>query len=272
MDYLSMIGEAKDFIKSRIDFIPDIAVILGTGLGTLADHIENKIVIKYSEIPHFPLSTVAGHAGEFIIGDIENKKVMAMKGRFHFYEGYDMKQVTFPVRVIKALGTDKLIVTNASGGMNANFKAGDLMIITDHINMLGTNPLIGSNYEELGPRFPDMSEAYNREYIKLAMDAAAKLNMTVQRGVYLALTGPNYETPAELRMLIKMGADAVGMSTVPEVIAAKHGGMKVLGISCITDMALPDGLEPLDHERVVTTADMAREKLVSLVKEVITSM
>ncbi len=272
MDYLSMINEARDFIKSRINITPDVAVILGTGLGTLADHIENKIVIKYSEIPHFPLSTVVGHAGEFIIGDIGNKKVMAMNGRFHFYEGYDMKQVTLPVRVMKALGIDKIIITNASGGMNVNFQAGDLMIITDHINMLGANPLIGPNYEELGPRFPDMSEAYNREYIKLALDAAARLNISVQRGVYVALTGPNYESPAELRMLIRMGADAVGMSTVPEVIVAKHGGMKVLGISCITDMALPEGLEPLDHNRVVATADKARDKLVLLVKEIIASM
>lgn len=269
MDYLSMIEESRNFIQSRIDFIPDIAVILGTGLGTLADYIESKIVIKYSEIPHFPISTVAGHAGEFIIGNIGNKKVIAMNGRFHFYEGYDMKQVTLPVRVIRALGVDKLIVTNACGGMNINFNAGDLMIITDHINLLGTNPLIGHNYEELGPRFPDMSEAYSREYIKLALESAEKLNICVQRGVYAALTGPNYETPAELRMLIKMGADAVGMSTVPEVIVANHGGMKVLGISCITDMALPDGLEPLDHERVVATAEAARNKLVALVREIL---
>lgn len=272
MDYLSMIKESRNFIQSRIDFIPDIAVILGTGLGTLADYIENKIVIKYSEIPYFPTSTVAGHAGEFIIGNIGNKKIIAMNGRFHFYEGYDMKQVTLPVRVIRALGIDKLIVTNACGGMNTNFNAGDLMIITDHINLLGTNPLIGHNYEELGPRFPDMSEAYSREYIKLALESAEKLNICVQRGVYAALTGPNYETPAELRMLIKMGADAVGMSTVPEVIVAKHGGMKVLGISCITDMALPDGLEPLDHERVVATAETAKNKLVSLVREILKNM
>lgn len=272
MNYLSMISEAKDYIKSRIDFIPDVAVILGTGLGTLADQIENPIVIKYSDIPHFPISTVSGHAGEFIIGDIGDKKVIAMKGRFHYYEGYDMKQVTLPVRVIKALGIEKLIVTNAAGGMNVNFNPGDLMIITDHINFLGTNPLIGPNHEELGPRFPDMSEAYSKEYIKLALDAAEKLNIKLRQGVYLAVTGPNYETPAELRMMIRMGADAVGMSTIPEVIAANHGGMKVLGISCITDMALPDGLEPLDHERVQATADRARDALVSLVKEVIKNM
>lgn len=272
MDYLSMINEARDFIKSKIDFTPDVAVILGSGLGTLADLIENQTVIKYSEIPYFPVSTVPGHAGVFIMGNIGEKKVIAMKGRFHFYEGYDMKKVTLPIRVMKAIGTNKLIVTNAAGGLNVNFKAGDLMIMIDHINMLGTNPLIGHNYEELGPRFPDMSEVYSREYVKLAFAAAEKLNLSVQKGVYAAMTGPNYETPAELRMLTRMGADAVGMSTVPEVIVANHGGMKVLGISCITDMALPDGLEPLDHERVQATAEMARDRLVSIVKEVIKVM
>jgi purine-nucleoside phosphorylase len=195
-----------------------------------------------------------------------------MKGRFHYYEGYDMKQVTFPVRVIKALGIDRIIVTNASGGMNKDFSAGDLMLITDHINMIGTNPLIGENYSELGPRFPDMSEAYNREFTKLAEETAERLNIKVQKGVYAAVTGPNYETPAELRMFIRMGADAIGMSTVPEVIVANHAGMKVLGISCITDMALPDNLEPLDHERVVATANKAKESFVSLVKETIMSL
>jgi purine-nucleoside phosphorylase len=267
-----MITEARDYIKSKISFVPEIAVILGTGLGTLADHIENKIVIKYSEIPHFPVSTVTGHAGEFIIGDLSGKKVMAMKGRFHYYEGYDMKQVTLPVRVMKALGINKLIVTNAAGGMNPNFQAGDLMIITDHINFFFTNPLIGPNFEELGPRFPDMSEPYKKEYIKLALDTAARLDIKVQQGVYLALTGPCYETPAELRFMAKLGGDTVGMSTIPEVIVANHGGMKVLGISCVTDMALPDALEPLDHERVVATADKAKIKLVALVKEIITNM
>jgi purine-nucleoside phosphorylase len=272
MSYLSMINEAKDFIKSRIDFIPDVAVILGTGLGELADHIQDKITIRYSDIPHFPVSTVVGHAGEFIIGNIGNKKVIAMKGRFHYYEGYDMKLVTFPVRVLKALGVNRIIVTNASGGLNKDFEAGDLMLITDHLNMLGTNPLIGENFEELGPRFPDMSQAYNKEFTKLAETTAGRLNIKIQKGVYAAVTGPNYETPAELRMFIRLGADAVGMSTVPEVIAANHAGMKVLGISCITDMALPDNLEPLDHERVVATANKAREKFVSLVKEIILSL
>lgn len=272
MNYLEKIMEAKEYIKSKIDRTPDVAVILGSGLGKLADEIENKMVIKYSEVPHFPESTVVGHAGEFIFGYIGDKYVMAMNGRFHYYEGHDLKDVTLPIRVMRALGIEKIIVTNAAGGMNPEFEAGDLMIITDHINMIGANPLIGKNYEELGPRFPDMSEAYNRGLIKLAEECAQRINVKVQKGVYVAVSGPNYETPAELRMLRYMGADAVGMSTVPEVIVANHGGMKVLGISCITDMAIPDNLEPLDHERVVATAAKATEKFVKLVKEIIKSM
>lgn len=269
MDYLKMINEARDFLIGKIGSTPEIAIILGSGLGSLADHIENSIAIKYSDIPHFPESTVAGHAGEFIIGDLQGKRVMAMNGRFHFYEGYAMSQVTFPVRVIRALGIENIIVTNACGGMNPTFEAGDLMFITDHINMLGTNPLIGKNFEELGPRFPDMSQPYNREFIELAQRAADTLGIRVQRGVYTAVSGPTYETPAELKMLRILGADAVGMSTIPEVVVANHGGMKVLGISCITDMAIPDNLEPLDHARVMETANKARDKFVSLVKEII---
>ena len=272
MDYISMINEAKEYLKSRIHDTPDVAVVLGTGLGELSNHIENRITIKYSEIPHFPVSTVAGHAGEFIYGNIADKKVIAMNGRFHFYEGYEMSQVTFPVRVLRALGIGNLIVTNAAGGMNPDFKAGDLMIITDHINMLGANPLIGKNYDELGPRFPDMSEAYSRDFVKLAQNTSDELGIKVQSGVYVAVTGPNYETPAELKMLRYLGADAVGMSTVPEVIAAAHSEMKVLGISCITDMAIAEGLEPLDHEKVMETAKMATEKFVKLVKNTIIKM
>lgn len=268
-NYLNVINEAKEYIKDRIERIPDIAVILGTGLGSMIEHMENKKVIKYSDIPHFPESTVVGHAGEFVIGNIGSKYIIAMNGRFHYYEGYSLQQVTFPVRVIRALGVEKLIVTNASGGMNPEFEPGDLMIINDHINMIGTNPLIGKNIDELGPRFPDMSEAYNREFIKVAEESASKLDIKVQKGVYVAVSGPMYETPAELRMLRIIGADAVGMSTVPEVIAANHGGMKVLGISVITDMAIPDNLEPLDHSRVVETANKAKTKFAALVKDVI---
>lgn len=264
-----MINEAKEYIKNNIEKTPDIAVILGTGLGSLVDEIDNKKIIKYSDIPHFPKSTVVGHAGEFVFGNIGDKYLIAMNGRFHYYEGYDLKQVTFPVRVMRALGVETLIITNACGGMNEKFEAGDLMIITDHINMIGTNPLIGKNYEELGPRFPDMSMAYNKNLINIAKDAARFLNIKVQEGVYVAVSGPMYETPAELKMLRILGADAVGMSTVPEVIVANHAGMKVLGISVITDMAIAENLEPLDHSRVVETANRAKVKFVSLLKETI---
>lgn len=269
MEYLNMINESRDYIKSKLDKIPDFAVILGSGLGSLVNEIENKITIKYSEVPFFPESTVAGHAGEFVAGYIGSKYIIAMNGRFHFYEGYGLQEVTFPVRVMRALGIENLLVTNAAGGMNPDFEAGNLMIITDHINMLSANPLIGKNYGELGPRFPDMSQPYNRGLIKLAEDLSDKLNIKVQKGVYVAVTGPNYETPAELRMLRTIGGDAVGMSTIPEVIVANHSGMKVLGISCITDMAIADNLEPLDHEKVMETANRAKDNFVSLVKAII---
>jgi purine-nucleoside phosphorylase len=266
------INEAEKFIEAKLDKKPDMAVILGSGLGGLVDCIENKKIIKYSDIPHFPVSTVAGHAGEFAAGYIDDKYILAMDGRFHYYEGYSLEKVTFPVRVMKALGMNDIIVTNAAGGMNPEFAPGDIMIIEDHINLIGNNPLIGKNYDELGPRFPDMSEAYNKKLIDTAETCAAKLNIKIQKGVYLAVSGPCYETPAELKMMRLMGADAVGMSTVPEVIVANHAGMKVLGISVITDMALPDNLVPLDHERVVATADKAKEKLTLLVKDIILSI
>lgn len=269
MDLLDKINVAKDFISGAYSGKIDIAIILGTGLGSLADDIDNKIVIKYKDIPEFPVSTVAGHAGELIIGDLKGKKVLALNGRFHYYEGYALEQVTFAVRVIKSLGINNIIVTNAAGGMNPEFEAGDLMIIEDHINLMGTNPLIGKNYEELGPRFPDMSEAYNKELTAKALKCADMIDIKVQKGVYVAVTGPNYETPAELKMLRKIGADAVGMSTIPEVIIANHMKMKVLGISCITDMAIGDDLAPLDHSRVMETANRAMKKFVILVEKFI---
>ncbi|MCM8711060.1 purine-nucleoside phosphorylase [Clostridium sp. SYSU_GA19001] len=272
MDLLEKIKVAKEYISKYYAKKLDVAVILGTGLGSLVNEIENKIIIKYKDIPEFPVSTVAGHVGELIIGDLNGKKVIALNGRFHFYEGYAMEQVTFPVRVIKALGVEKIIVSNAAGGMNPEFEAGDLMIITDHINMIGVNPLIGRNYEELGPRFPDMSNAYDKNLSNVVEKCAEKLNIKVQKGVYLAVSGPTYETPAELRMMRLIGGDAVGMSTVPEVIVANHMGMKVIGISCITDMALADNLEPLDHSRVVETANRAMIKFVALVKETVGNM
>jgi len=269
MELLEKISKAKEYILTIDNEKIDVAIILGTGLGSLVKDIEDKKVIPYKDIPCFPVSTVVGHAGELIIGKLNGKKVLAMNGRFHFYEGYGMETVTFGVRVMKALGINDIIVSNAAGGMNPDFEAGDLMIITDHINMIGTNPLIGKNYDELGPRFPDMSNAYNRELVKLAVKCSEDLNIKVQKGVYVPVSGPTYETAAELRMLRIMGGDAVGMSTVPEVIAANHMGMRVLGISCITDMAIPDNLEPLDHSRVVETANRAMIKFVALVKEIV---
>lgn len=272
MDLLKRIEEAKAFIFSKHSEKIQAAIILGSGLGGIVKDIENQKVIKYSDIPGFPESTVKGHAGEIIIGELCGKTVLAMNGRFHYYEGYDMQTVTFPVRVIKALGIENIIITNAAGGMNPNFEPGDLMIITDHINMMGANPLIGANYEELGPRFPDMSSAYNKQLIELALSSAKALNIKVQQGVYCPVSGPTYETAAELKMLRLIGGDAVGMSTVPEVIVANHMSMKVLGISCITDMAIGDSLEPLDHSRVVETANKAMAKFICLVKEIIEKM
>lgn len=269
MDLLTRIKEAKDYIKNNFSEEIDVAIILGTGLGSIVNDIEDKLIIPYKNIPHFPVSTVVGHAGELIIGKLMGKNVLALNGRFHYYEGYQMEEVTFAVRVFKALGINNLIVSNAAGGMNPTFEPGDLMIISDHINMIGTSPLIGKNYDELGPRFPDMSEAYNRQLREKAINIANKLEIKVQQGVYVAVSGPTYETPAELKMLRLLGADAVGMSTVPEVIIANHMGMKVLGISCITDMAIADSLEPLDHKKVLETANKAMKKFVSLVKETV---
>ncbi|KXZ39663.1 purine-nucleoside phosphorylase [Alkalithermobacter thermoalcaliphilus JW-YL-7 = DSM 7308] len=266
----TQIKQAVDYIESKIDVKPEIGLILGSGLGVLADEIEDAKVIKYEEIPNFPVSTVEGHEGQLVIGKLEGKNVIAMQGRFHYYEGYTMKEVTFPVRVMKSLGVDTLIVTNACGGLNPNFYAGALMIINDHINFTGANPLIGPNDSQLGVRFPDMSTAYDKELIKLAKDVANKLNIEIFEGVYAGISGPNYFSKAELNMLIVFGADTIGMSTVPEVIVARHSGMRVLGISCITDMAIPnEHLEVLTHEQVVKVAQRTRPKFISLVKEIV---
>ncbi|HET7521695.1 MAG TPA: purine-nucleoside phosphorylase [Bacillales bacterium] len=261
--------EAVNAIQKRANTAPKTGLILGSGLGDLAEEIENAVKIKYEEIPHFPVSTVAGHAGQLVIGKLHDVPVVAMQGRFHFYEGYSMHEVTFPVRVMKGLGVDTLVVTNACGGMNSDFQAGDLMIIEDHLNMTGTNPLIGANDETLGPRFPDMSRAYDPDMIQLAENEAERLGITVQKGVYAGISGPSFMTPAELKMLRTLGADAVGMSTVPETIVANHAGIKVLGISCVTDMAIAEDLEPLTHEQVVATADRTKPKFIKLVKAVV---
>ncbi|EIT87271.1 purine nucleoside phosphorylase [Fictibacillus macauensis ZFHKF-1] len=263
-------NEAVSFITEKMNGLhPEIGLILGSGLGELADEIEQAVHIDYSDIPHFPVSTVEGHAGKLVIGSLNGKTVLAMQGRFHFYEGYSMQEVTFPVRVMKGLGVKLLLVTNACGGMNPSFAAGDLMIIEDHLNMTGANPLIGPNDAELGPRFPDMSTAYTPELVTFTKETAARLGVNVQQGVYAGITGPTYMTKAELRMLRTVGGDAIGMSTVPEVIVASHMSMKVIGISCITDMAVADELEPLTHEQVVAVANRTKPKFIQLVKELV---
>jgi len=269
MDYLSQIKEAAQFIRERSNYQPTIGLVLGSGLGTLADRIESPEKFPYDVIPHFPVSTVKGHQGQLVIGKLNGKTVLAMQGRIHLYEGYSMQQLTFPIRVMKNLGIDTLFVTNACGGLNPDFEAGGLMFITDHINLMGNNPLIGENYDELGPRFPDMSTAYSKELIKLGREAANDLDLKTFTGVYSAISGPNYLSKAELRMVRKFGADTIGMSTIPEVIVAVHGGMRVLGISCITDMAIPDNLEPLTHAHVVEIANKVRPIFIQLVSSII---
>ncbi|UFT97687.1 purine-nucleoside phosphorylase [Radiobacillus kanasensis] len=264
--------EAKDYILKQVDQAPKIGLILGSGLGVLAEDIENPIAIPYQDIPHFPVSTVSGHKGQLVIGTLEGQLVVAMQGRFHFYEGYQMEQVTFPIRVMKALGVEQIIVTNAAGGINESFKPGHLMLIEDHINNFGTNPLIGKNEEELGPRFPDMSEAYSKRLLQHAKQVADSLNIQVQQGVYVGNTGPSYETGSEVKMLRKWGGDAVGMSTVPEVIVANHAGLEVLGISCISNMAAGILDQPLTHEEVMETTEQVKEDFLRFMKEIIRTL
>ncbi|WP_430886447.1 purine-nucleoside phosphorylase [Fusibacter sp. JL216-2] len=266
---LVKIKEAKDFLAEKVGFEPEVGLILGSGLGILADEIENPIKIKYEDIPHFPVSTVEGHAGQFVAGDLEGRKVIAMQGRFHFYEGYTMQEVTFPVRVMVALGIKNLMVTNAAGGANEAYIPGDLMLITDHINFAGSNPLIGRNFEELGPRFPDCSEIYDKSINKKVEEIAKDQGIRLQKGVYQMNPGPTYETPAEVRMARILGADAVGMSTVPEAVVARHAGIKVTGISCITNMAAGILDQPLHHGEVVETANMVKKTFIQLVRSIV---
>lgn len=263
------IQETKEYISGQLEAVPEIGLILGSGLGVLAEEISNPKAIPYHEIPHFPSSTVEGHKGQLVIGQLRGKNVVAMQGRFHFYEGYSLDAVTFPVRVMAAIGVKKIIVTNAAGGVNTSFEPGDLMLIEDHLNLTGRNPLIGGNDNRLGVRFPDMSEAYSKELISIAEQVAKEQGIPLKRGVYAGLTGPSYETPAEIRMLRTLGADAVGMSTVPEVIVARHGGMTVLGISCISNMAAGILPQPLTHDEVMETADKVKEKFLGLVQGII---
>lgn len=267
---LEKIKQTADFLRERINGeLPKLGIIMGTGLGALSDLIDNKQIIPYSEIPNFPISTVEGHSGNLIIGNLAGKRVIGMQGRFHYYEGYDMKQVTFPVRVMKALGIDTLFVSNAAGGMNKNFQVGDVMIITDHINFFPENPLRGKNHNELGTRFPAMTEAYNKKLIQLADTIAAEKGIRLVHGVYIGVTGPTFETPAEYEAFRIMGADAVGMSTVPEVIVANHAGMTVFGISVITDLGGKEITDVPTHEEVQKAALTAQPTVLSLVHEMV---
>jgi purine-nucleoside phosphorylase len=266
------INQAVEFIRGKTKFVPQIGIILGTGLGTLAEGIRVETDISYKEIPHFPVSTVESHAGFLIFGELSGKKILAMSGRFHYYEGYDLKQVTFPVRVMKALGINTLVVSNACGGLNPLYKAGDIMVISDHINLLGSNPLFGPNDESLGPRFPDMCRCYDPEFIVLAENVALNLGIKMQKGVYVAVAGPNLETAAEYRFLRSIGADVVGMSTVPEVIVARHQGMRVLGFSLVTDMGLPDALKPTNMVEILATAAKSEPLLKGIMTQVIEEM
>jgi purine-nucleoside phosphorylase len=269
---LEQIKESADYIRTRTGASPEVGIILGTGLGGLVNEIVIEHSVPYEEIPHFPLSTVEGHSGRLIFGTLGGRPVLAMQGRFHFYEGYDMKQVTFPVRVMKALGINNLVVSNASGGVNPDFEIGDLMILNDHINMFPTNPLIGKNYPELGPRFPDMSDVYDKPLIAKAKEIASKNGIKVQEGVYLGLTGPCLETPAEYHFVRVLGADTVGMSTVPEVIVGRHGGMRCFAISIITDMGVKGRIVKVTHQDVIDVASKAEPKMTLIMKELVAQM
>ncbi|KPL04209.1 MAG: purine nucleoside phosphorylase [candidate division Zixibacteria bacterium SM23_73_2] len=268
-DLKERIEKAVEYIRGKTQMVPKLGIILGTGLGGLADEIELESAISYEYIPFFPVSTVESHAGRLLFGTLSGKTIVAMQGRFHYYEGYTMKEIAFPVRVMKKLGVQVLLVSNACGGLNPNFKAGDIMVISDHINLLGDNPLRGKNDESLGPRFPDMYNCYDKDLIALAEEVGLELGIKLQKGVYVAVAGPNLETAAEYRFLRGIGADVVGMSTVPEVICARHQGTKVLGFSVVTDMGLPDALKPTSLEDVIQTAQASEPNLKKIMKKVI---
>lgn len=263
------IDETAGFIKSKIPFTPEIAIILGSGLGPLAEEIKDPVVINYSLIPHFKVSTVAGHAGELIAGTIMGRKVLVMNGRFHYYEGHPMETVTLPIRVFAALGIQNLLVTNAAGGIREDLNPGSIMLITDHLGMFCPSPLRGPNLDEFGPRFKDMTDVYTKELISIAQKAASQNGISVKEGVYCFFSGPQYETPAEIRAAKALGADAAGMSTVPEVIVARHCGMRILGISLITNKAAGLSNSSLSHDEVRTTAEIAGQNMVTLVKNIL---
>lgn len=261
--------EAAQFIRGRALIIPQVAVVLGSGLGAFADTLTDSVAFSYGEIPGFARSTVEGHAGRLIIGISNGTRVAAMQGRFHYYEGYSLAEVTFPVRVFARLGVKSLMLTNAAGGINVDFRQGALMLIADHLNLIGASPLRGANDQRFGVRFPDMSEVYDRAFQQIAVEEARALNLELRHGVYAALSGPVYETPAEVRMLRVLGADAVGMSTVPEAIVARHSGLRVLGISCITNMAAGVLNQPIDHAEVMETGERVRVTFTELLSRVI---
>lgn len=266
---LAKINQTADYLRSKVADMPEIAIILGTGLGSLVDHITDKLYIPYKEIPNFPISTVEGHSGNLIFGKLGGKRVMAMQGRFHYYEGYNMKEVTFPVRVMQVLGVKTLLVSNAAGGMNKEFKVGDVMVITDHINLFPENPLRGKNYEEWGPRFPAMTEAYSKKLVAIADKIGEEQGLRLMHGVYVGTPGPTFETPAEYEYFRVIGGDAVGMSTVPEVIVANHGGMTVFGLSVITDLGGKDITDVPSHEEVQLAAVKAQPTVVALMKTLV---
>ncbi|MEN9564570.1 MAG: purine nucleoside phosphorylase [Chloroflexota bacterium] len=272
---LAQIDEVTNMVRSRISIQPTVGLILGSGLNGLADSVQNPIHIPYSDLPNFPTSTVHGHIGRFVIGELEGKAVIVMQGRIHYYEGYTMGQVTLPVRVMHRLGVKSMFVTNAAGGVNSDFVPGDVMLITDQLNLMGMsglNPLMGPNIDEIGPRFPDMSQPYDREYFDLARGVAKKNNLTLREGVYAGLSGPSFESPADLRFLRLAGTDAVGMSTVPEVIIARHGGMRVLGLSGISNKANLDGSTITTHEEVIEAGKVITPKIETIVRGVLRGM
>jgi purine-nucleoside phosphorylase len=270
LEYFDRIEQAAEHVRARIGgATPDVAIVLGSGLGDFASALRDAVTCAYTDIPHWPASAVVGHAGELVVGTIRGRRVAALSGRAHFYEGHDLRRVTFPARVLGRLGVPTLILTNAAGGINTAFEPGTLMLIDDHINLMGTNPLVGPNDERLGPRFPDMTEVYSRRLRGIAADAARAAGIALARGVYVALHGPSYETPAEIRYLRTIGSDAVGMSTVPEAIVARHMGLEVLGLSCITNPAAGVLPQPLVHDEVMAVARRVRAEFCALLEAIV---
>ncbi len=266
------VGEACDWIRKKVDFKPSVGVVLGTGLGDIAKHVGKPISISYKDIPHFSVSTAESHAGNLVFGELKGKKTVVMEGRFHYYEGYSLDEITFPIRVMKKLGVKILILSNAAGGMNPEYTKGDLVVVTDHINFMGVNPLIGPNDAKLGPRFPDMCEPYSKHLVELAERVAKKKKLPLKKGVYIGVTGPNLETKAEYRFMRLIGADVVGMSTVPEVIVGVHAGLEILAFSIVTDVCLPDTLAPVNIEEIIRVAQQASAKLDTLIEGVVEAL